>query len=65
MAQCLTLAPVVALKADTASPEDKESLAEALFYLRQPSTGSVDGDIRKLSTLIHECVRPLLVLASG
>ncbi len=54
--QCLTLAPVVGLKAETASQEDKEALAAALFYLRQESTGSVDGDVRKLSSLIQQCV---------
>ncbi|KAG6832619.1 hypothetical protein H0H92_014455 [Tricholoma furcatifolium] len=54
--QCLTLAPVVALKARTASREDKELLAKALFYLCQPSTGSVEGDVLKLSSLIHELV---------
>jgi hypothetical protein len=50
--QCLTLAPVVALKAEIASQEDKESTAAALFHLRQPSTGSVEGDIHKLAAAI-------------
>jgi hypothetical protein len=45
---------VVAFQAETASQEDKEALANALFYLREPSTGSVDGDIRKLSSMIHK-----------
>ena len=54
--QCITLAPVVGLKAETASPEDKEWLANALHHLRLPSTGSVDGDIRKLSQEIQQCV---------
>jgi hypothetical protein len=48
----LTLAPVVNLQAEIASQEDKEYLAEALLYLRQPSTGTVDGDVRKLSYMI-------------
>jgi hypothetical protein len=48
----LTLAPVVNLQAEIASQEDKEYLAEALLYLREPSTGSVDGDVRKLSSMI-------------
>ena len=49
LSQCLTLAPVVALKAEIASQEDKESTAAALFYLGQQSTGSVEGDMRKLA----------------
>lgn len=53
---CLTLAPTIALKAEIASQEDKEDLAKALFYLRQPSTGSIDGDVRQLSSLIHRLV---------
>ncbi|KAI0745044.1 alcohol dehydrogenase IV [Earliella scabrosa] len=53
---CLTLAPVVALKAEVASPEDKEWLAGALFHLRKPSTGSVEGDILKLSLEIQQLV---------
>jgi len=56
---CLTLGPTVVLKADIASPEDKEYLAEALFYLRQPSTGSVEGDARQLGLLISELVAQL------
>ncbi|TFK54277.1 alcohol dehydrogenase IV [Heliocybe sulcata] len=53
---CLTLGPVVALKAETASQEDKEWLAGALFHLRQPSTGSVESDILQLSKSINELV---------
>ncbi|KAG2345605.1 alcohol dehydrogenase IV [Suillus weaverae] len=56
---CLTLAPVVNLQAEIASQEDKEYLAEALFYLREPSTGSVDGDVRKLSHMIASLVQKL------
>jgi hypothetical protein len=48
----LTLSSVVALKADIASQEDKESTARALFYLGEPSTGSVEGDMRKLAANI-------------
>ncbi|KAI0712977.1 hypothetical protein C8T65DRAFT_717920 [Cerioporus squamosus] len=44
---CLTLAPVVALMAETASKEDKEWLAGALF---QPPQA---GDIKQLSVEIH------------
>jgi alcohol dehydrogenase class IV len=56
---CLTLAPVVALKADIASQEDKEFVAAALFHLRQPSTGSVDGDVRKVASEIDGLVTRL------
>jgi len=56
---CLTLAPVVALKADIASQEDKESIAAALFYLRKPSTGSVEGDVRKVASEIDGLVLSL------
>ncbi|KAI0790831.1 alcohol dehydrogenase IV [Abortiporus biennis] len=56
---CLTLAPVVKLKAETASESDKEWLAGALFYLREPSTGSIEGDILKLSSLIQKLVDDL------
>ncbi|OJT15914.1 Alcohol dehydrogenase 2 [Trametes pubescens] len=56
---CLTLAPTVALQTELASEEDKEWLAGALFHLRQPSTGSIDGDIRKLSASIDSLVEGL------
>ncbi|CDO75524.1 hypothetical protein BN946_scf184871.g5 [Trametes cinnabarina] len=56
---CLTLARVVALKAETASQEDKEWLAGALFYLRKPSTGSLENDILKLSAEIQRLVDDL------
>ncbi|KAF7301260.1 ATP-dependent DNA helicase PIF1 [Mycena indigotica] len=49
---CLTLAPVVALQARTASAADKQALARCLFYLEEPTTGSVEGDVLKLSELI-------------
>lgn len=52
--KCLTLGPTVLLKAEIASPEDKEYLAGALFYLRQPSTNTVEGDARKLGLSITE-----------
>ncbi|OBZ67195.1 Maleylacetate reductase [Grifola frondosa] len=48
-----------ALKAEVASQEDKEWLAGALFHLRQPSTGSLDGDILKLSADIDQLVLDL------
>lgn len=53
---CLTLAPTVAMKADLGSKRDKEDLADALFYLREPSTGSLEGDVRRLAVLINELV---------
>ncbi|EIW63198.1 iron-containing alcohol dehydrogenase [Trametes versicolor FP-101664 SS1] len=56
---CLTLAPTVALQTELASGEDKEWLSGALFHLRQPSTGSIDGDIRKLSAEIYSLVEGL------
>ncbi|ESK87573.1 alcohol dehydrogenase iv [Moniliophthora roreri MCA 2997] len=56
---CLTLAPVVKLKAEVASQEDKEWLAGALFHLRKPSTGSLEGDVVLLGNLIDELVTNL------
>ncbi|KDQ53549.1 hypothetical protein JAAARDRAFT_197357 [Jaapia argillacea MUCL 33604] len=56
---CLTLAPVVNLKAEVASKEDKEWLAGALFHLRQSSTGSLEGDVRKLASEIATLVENL------
>ncbi|THH32300.1 hypothetical protein EUX98_g1897 [Antrodiella citrinella] len=56
---CLTLAPVIALKAAMSSDEDKEWLANTLFYLRIPSTGSQEGDIRKFSEAIYKLVSDL------
>ncbi|KAI0743395.1 alcohol dehydrogenase IV [Daedaleopsis nitida] len=53
---CLTLAPVVALKAEIASAEDKAWLADALFHIRKPSTGSVEGDVSALSLAIQQLV---------
>ena len=54
----MTLASVVGLKADVASPEDKAALAEALFYLREPPTGSVEGDVKRLGSKIDEYALP-------
>ena len=45
-----------------ASREDKELLAAALFYLRQESTGSLDDDVRMLSSLIQQYVLPIFRL---
>ena len=50
----MTLASVVNLKAEIASPGDKAALAEALFYLREPTTGSVEGDVKRLGSKIDE-----------
>ena len=41
------------LQSELASDEDKKTLAAALFYLRQPSTGSVEGDVLHLAELIN------------
>ncbi|KAJ7367827.1 alcohol dehydrogenase IV [Mycena albidolilacea] len=61
---CLTLAPVVKIQARTASKEDKEYLANALFYLRESSTGSIEGDILKLSALISGLIEKLGLTSS-
>jgi hypothetical protein len=42
------------LKAKVASEEDKQWLAGALHQLKQTSTGSLEGDVVKLSILIDE-----------
>ena len=49
----MTLAPVIALQAEIASEDNKRWIANSLFYLGQEKTGSVEGDIRKLSTLVQ------------
>jgi alcohol dehydrogenase class IV len=56
---CLTLAPTVLLKSEIASEEDKKALAAALFYLQEPSTGSVEGDVRRLAHLIDSLITNL------
>jgi alcohol dehydrogenase class IV len=56
---CLTLAPTIKLKAKVASEEDKQWLAGALHQLKQTSTGSLEGDVVKLSILIDELVSSL------
>ncbi|KIY50306.1 Dehydroquinate synthase-like protein [Fistulina hepatica ATCC 64428] len=56
---CLSLAPVVKLQADVASPEDKKWLAGSLFCINEPSTGSVEADIRKFSDCIQKLVLTL------
>ncbi|KAI0743394.1 alcohol dehydrogenase IV [Daedaleopsis nitida] len=56
---CLTLAPVVALKAEVASQEDKRWLANALYHIRKPSTGTVEGDVLALSLNIQRLVDDL------
>jgi hypothetical protein len=52
--QCLTLAPTIKLKAKVASEEDKQWLAGALHRLKQTSTGSLEGDVVKLSVPVDE-----------
>ncbi|KAK7005865.1 alcohol dehydrogenase IV [Favolaschia claudopus] len=56
---CLTLSPIVAVQARLASAEDKKYMESSLFYLGEPSTGSTDGDILKLSALIAGLVERL------
>jgi len=56
---CLTLAPTVKLKAKIASEEDKQWLAGTLHQLKRKPTGSVEGDVVKLSVLIDELVSNL------
>jgi len=56
---CLTLAPTVLLKSEVASEDDKKALAAALFYLHEPSTGSVEGDVRRLAHLIDDLITRL------
>ncbi|KAF8967833.1 alcohol dehydrogenase IV [Flammula alnicola] len=53
---CLTLAPTVLLKSEVASENDKKALSAALFYLHEPPTGSLEGDVRRLAELINELV---------
>ena len=50
------MAPVVALQAEIASPEDKQYLANALFHLRIPPSGNLDSDVRQLAKAIDACV---------
>ncbi|KAJ3909162.1 alcohol dehydrogenase IV [Lentinula edodes] len=56
---CLTLAPVVELMAEIGTEQDKEYLAKALFFLRKPSTGTVEGDVLALSASIKQLVADL------
>jgi len=56
---CLTLAPTVDMKAEVGSEEDQKCLAEALFYLKEPSTGSLGGDVRRLAAMINELISEL------
>ena len=46
----------MALQAEISVHEHKQYLAKALFYLNVPTSGSIDGDIRRLSTEIAKCV---------
>jgi len=46
----------VNLKSEIAPEEDKKALAAALFYLHEPSTGNLEGDVRRLATLIERYV---------
>ena len=50
------LASVVTLKSDITGPRDKAALAEALFYLWEPPTGSMEGNAQRLGSEIDEYV---------
>lgn len=54
--QCLTLAPVIALKAEIASDEDKQWLSGVLFHLQRSSSGSREKDILTLSSAVQQYV---------
>ncbi|KAK0458616.1 alcohol dehydrogenase IV [Desarmillaria tabescens] len=56
---CLTLAPVVAMKAQTESQENKETLTKVLPHLHLESTGSVDKDVLLVSKSIKDLVASL------
>jgi len=56
---CLTLAPTVAYQAKYASQDHKQALADALFYLRIPTTGSLDGDVERFAAEIDGLVQKL------
>ena len=45
------------MKAEVGSEDDKKWLAEALFYLRERSTGSLEGDVVRLGQLIKRYTR--------
>ena len=47
------------MKSNVASDDDKRALSEALFYLHEPSTGSLNGDVARLATLIDEYVHDI------
>ena len=56
---CLTLGPVITLKASIAPLEDKEALARVLEYLRIASSNNVQDDVRTLGTEIVKLVDDL------
>ncbi|KAF9451931.1 iron-containing alcohol dehydrogenase [Macrolepiota fuliginosa MF-IS2] len=56
---CMTLASSVALQAQIATQENKEFVAAALKYIDEPSTGTIEGDILKLSSRIDQLVQDL------
>ncbi|CZR63053.1 related to Lactaldehyde reductase [Phialocephala subalpina] len=55
---CLTLAPVVELKART-KPDDAKMIARAIPYIGKPSTGSDEEDAKVVSKAIAELVEGL------
>jgi len=56
---CLTLGPVIKLKARTESDANKEAIAEVLFYLGIPSSGNVEQDVVRVGEEVEGLVRRL------
>lgn len=56
---CLTLGPVIKLKAEIASEVDKKALAGILFYLGIPSTGSIEQDVLRVGEEVESLVKRL------
>jgi hypothetical protein len=56
-AQCLTLAPTVALMADLASDDDKRWLVGALPHLGKPAPSDPHAGVLEMSAAIQKCVR--------
>lgn len=55
---CLSLAPVVNLKAST-KPDEAKMIARAVPYIGKQSTGSDEGDAKMVSKAIAELVEGL------
>ncbi|OCB88945.1 alcohol dehydrogenase IV [Sanghuangporus baumii] len=61
---CLTLAPVISLQAQFASPEEKKALARSLSYLKIESAGNVEEDVRLLAHAVEHLVAKLGLMTS-